>query len=469
MENFENVIPLGLLQWGIYPDQDDKPIIYMYKRPNGETYLYKTKYAIEVNLSRLSEYDTQTLFTVTKELSVKNFDISQFESRSIVVNKSTFDYVYTRPKDEYVYFLVPAVFSLFGVYLNNVEATSLFKLQEIYSNKGRDYYVYRSLNPIGFVEDLRIQTIYDIIERADLDTFLVHISDISNPHRVTKEQIGLGNVDNTSDEEKPIPNKVLDRFEKDEQTVEDHLANKNNPHDVTLEQILGEELSLDFNLWKEGTGEEQHVDLKLIRGTSAQLEQIPIVNRQLLFDTDKHIFYIDNASQRIAYGSEGIKVLSDVNANTVIQPGVYRVNGTKQNFPTVDSVNLNLNSSEFILGVSDRFTRRYQTIILGSVILSRYYNENDGSFSAWQQYDVSLKQDTTDNSLTTTSKTIVGAINEIKNGSILSSSIKRIEFVGDGFVPVDDDTLYIQIPGYLDGIDFMQIQEQTIIPPFRVG
>ncbi len=33
-----------------------------------------------------------------------------------------------------------------------------------------------------------------------------HINDTNNPHRVTKEQVGLGNVDNTSDLDKPISN-----------------------------------------------------------------------------------------------------------------------------------------------------------------------------------------------------------------------------------------------------------------------
>ena len=31
-----------------------------------------------------------------------------------------------------------------------------------------------------------------------------HKSDISNPHEVTKEQVGLSNVDNTSDIDKPV-------------------------------------------------------------------------------------------------------------------------------------------------------------------------------------------------------------------------------------------------------------------------
>ena len=31
-----------------------------------------------------------------------------------------------------------------------------------------------------------------------------HYADFNNPHKVTKEQVGLGNVDNTSDKDKPV-------------------------------------------------------------------------------------------------------------------------------------------------------------------------------------------------------------------------------------------------------------------------
>lgn len=45
----------------------------------------------------------------------------------------------------------------------------------------------------------------DLEDLKGIGTRLVqHISNINNPHKVTKEQVGLGNVDNTSDEDKPI-------------------------------------------------------------------------------------------------------------------------------------------------------------------------------------------------------------------------------------------------------------------------
>ena len=39
---------------------------------------------------------------------------------------------------------------------------------------------------------------------TNLDTVLSHLSNVSNPHSVTKSQVGLANVDNTSDAAKPV-------------------------------------------------------------------------------------------------------------------------------------------------------------------------------------------------------------------------------------------------------------------------
>jgi hypothetical protein len=43
-----------------------------------------------------------------------------------------------------------------------------------------------------------------IVNPANWDAAYTHTSNTSNPHSVTKEQVGLGNVDNTSDANKPV-------------------------------------------------------------------------------------------------------------------------------------------------------------------------------------------------------------------------------------------------------------------------
>lgn len=83
------------------------------------------------------------------------------------------------------------------------------------------------------------QTSYDISEFATEESLESHINDKDNPHSVTKEQVGLGNVDNTSDLDKPISTATQTALDdKASKTVVDsHIANTNNPHNVTKAQV----------------------------------------------------------------------------------------------------------------------------------------------------------------------------------------------------------------------------------------
>ena len=71
-----------------------------------------------------------------------------------------------------------------------------------------------------------------------------HIGNKSNPHEVTKAQVGLGNVDNTSDADKPISTATqaaLDTISGNVTAVTDdladHMADEGNPHNVTKAQV----------------------------------------------------------------------------------------------------------------------------------------------------------------------------------------------------------------------------------------
>lgn len=93
-----------------------------------------------------------------------------------------------------------------------------------------------------------------------------HIANKSNPHGVTKAQIGLGNVSNTSDADKPISTAQATAIADAKKAGTDastalntHINNKSNPHSVTREQLgLGAGTAVTFNkvsapsgLWKE--------------------------------------------------------------------------------------------------------------------------------------------------------------------------------------------------------------------------
>jgi hypothetical protein len=80
---------------------------------------------------------------------------------------------------------------------------------------------------------------------AQIDTALsasaAHISNAANPHAVTKTQVGLGNVDNTSDANKPVSTAQAAADSSVASTAASNLAthtsNVSNPHSVTKSQV----------------------------------------------------------------------------------------------------------------------------------------------------------------------------------------------------------------------------------------
>jgi len=66
-----------------------------------------------------------------------------------------------------------------------------------------------------------------------------HMANTENPHVVTKSQIGLGNVDNTADMDKPvsIAQQTVFDAKADAVVLNAHLANTENPHAVTQAQV----------------------------------------------------------------------------------------------------------------------------------------------------------------------------------------------------------------------------------------
>ena len=62
-----------------------------------------------------------------------------------------------------------------------------------------------------------------------------HLTDFDNPHQVTKVQVGLGNVDNTSDMDKPVSTATMTEIEK----ISKALLNNNNPTIGEIASVLG--------------------------------------------------------------------------------------------------------------------------------------------------------------------------------------------------------------------------------------
>ena len=107
--------------------------------------------------------------------------------------------------------------------------------------------------------------------RAQADTTVnakvdSHIGNKSNPHAVTKAQVGLGNVNNTSDADKPVSTAQATAIAdakaagtNAQANLNTHTQNKSNPHNVTRDQlgmgtnseIVFKKVSAPSGLWKE--------------------------------------------------------------------------------------------------------------------------------------------------------------------------------------------------------------------------
>ena len=75
--------------------------------------------------------------------------------------------------------------------------------------------------------------------KANASDLTSHTSNTSNPHNVTKAQVGLGNADNTSDASKPVSTAqaAAIALKADTTALTAHTSATNNPHAVTKAQV----------------------------------------------------------------------------------------------------------------------------------------------------------------------------------------------------------------------------------------
>lgn len=98
-----------------------------------------------------------------------------------------------------------------------------------------DYWVSAVNKTSGVVTSVSLNKLET--QKTDLTPYDQHIANTSNPHSVTKSQVGLGNVDNTSDLNKPISNAVQNALNgKISEGANISLLN-NNLHFVTASDL----------------------------------------------------------------------------------------------------------------------------------------------------------------------------------------------------------------------------------------
>lgn len=101
-----------------------------------------------------------------------------------------------------------------------------------------------TVNAIAGVDASDVQDALETIKgqvdlKSDSSSLTSHTSNTTNPHSVTAAQVGLGNVDNTSDLNKPISTATQTALnaKADSSALTSHSSSTSNPHSVTAAQV----------------------------------------------------------------------------------------------------------------------------------------------------------------------------------------------------------------------------------------
>ena len=129
-----------------------------------------------------------------------------------------------------------------------------------------------------------------------------HIANKSNPHTVTKAQVGLGNVNNTSDADKPVSTAqaaaIADAKAAGtaaQTSINSHAGRKDNPHTVTraqlglatTDQVVFAKTTAPSGFWKESSDIRLKDNIKDLNHTLDQICQIPTKSFEMLGKEDE--------------------------------------------------------------------------------------------------------------------------------------------------------------------------------------
>jgi hypothetical protein len=151
-----------------------------------------------------------------------------------------------------------------------------------------------------YVDDLIADTGSDV---TALETKVNnHIANKSNPHAVTKTQVGLGNVNNTSDANKPVSTAQATAIADAkaagtaaQTSINSHAGRKDNPHVVTraqlslatTDQVVFAKTTAPSGFFKESSDVRLKSNIKDLNHTLEQICQIPTKSFEMLGKEDE--------------------------------------------------------------------------------------------------------------------------------------------------------------------------------------
>ena len=492
--NLRNVVALGVLEDGVYPSVYNGqtgeyigtvdgegagvktvPTLYMYYRKNGHLYLYRTKERIEIDLTNVTAYDNSALFKLTEKSDISSAKITEFESRNIDVGHYEYKVPWVKSTQQYLYILVPIVRSIHTITVQGIISNQIFTLTGIYVHEGKSWWIYRTNVKTNFDFNDAVNEILDIqvyvreLTADDLNPveqltklLFEHINNKFNPHEVTKEQVGLGNVDNTADMDKPVSrpqkeyidalenrvkgwfkqlnvwinnhvtevnkkfqdvwaaiNKKLDKedYENDRDNFNAHIRNYDNPHRVTAAQVGLGNVDNTADMDKPVSRPQKEYIDALENRVKGWFKQLNVWINNHVTEVNKKFQDVWAAINKKLDKEDYENDRDNFNAHIRNYDNPHRVTAAQVGLPTA---------------ASDIEKLKQKAQELQGLLIN--------------------KQDKTSEELVTDNKRIVDAINEIydivvkHNNHVRSNSINQIEVTSEIPTTFEDGTLWIRIP-----------------------
>ena len=345
------------------------------------------------------------------------------------------------------------------------------------------------------------------------ESLTAHKSDTNNPHKVTKSQVGLGNVDNTSDLNKPVSTatqEALDTLEQDltntistnvdtinvtisgiqstisnlqtkdtelesgistlsqsistvSSTLSSHIANKSNPHEVTKDQIGLANVTNDAQVKRSEMGVASGV-ATLDESGKVLLDQIPTILLGQLIDGGTF-----NATNATATLTSNAKTKLDTSSNTIVlvnstdgeggwtkHQGLYYLVSTAGSF-----AGLELNNSDILIATASSWIKIDNTDSVtsvagrkGAVVLTKAdvgLNNVDNTSDLNKPISTATQAalDTINNELGTkvTQSAITNAINALDVSAVSVSANSTLKSIAetDGKISVSTQPISISV------------------------
>lgn len=531
--NLRNVVALGVLEDGVYPSVYNGqtgeyigtvdgegagvktvPTLYMYYRKNGHLYLYRTKEKIEIDLTNVTAYDNSALFKLTEKSDISNAKITEFDSRNIDVGHYEYKVPWVKPTQQYLYILVPIVRSIHTITIQGIISNQLFNLIGIYVHEGKSWWIYRTNVKTNFDFNDSVNEILDVqvyvreLTAEDLNPveqltkqLFEHINNKFNPHEVTKEQVGLGNVDNTADIDKPVSkpqkeyidalenrvkgwfkqlnvwinnhvtevnkkfqdvwnaiNNKLDKddYENDKDNFNSHIRNYDNPHRVTASQVGLPNAASDIETLKVKAQELQALLTNKQDKTSEEL----VTENKRIVDAINEIFgiVIEHNNHVRSNSIHQIEVTSEI--PTTFEDGVLwiRIPRNEEDYITIKIEAVPADSTIRMINSENKEAEGIGTASLECLIQSRlhYIVEKENYITKDVYVDVGVEDTTIQVVLTPkTKKTLI--VNSNPNDAHIIISDKKTHVVlvqGSGTVTYEtydpqEVTIQVGKDGYI--------------------